>query len=591
MRIRLKIQSPCVLKNMIYLGQNALRMKAEPNRQWWKESVVYQVYPRSYQDSNGDGIGDLNGITSRLDYIKSLGVDVIWLNPVYKSPNDDNGYDISDYRTIMDEFGNMEDFDRLLAGMKERGLKLLMDLVPNHSSDEHQWFVESRKSRENPYRDYYHWWPAEKGEPPARFSFFDVENNAWKYDERTDSYYLHYFTVKQPDLKWENPKVREEIYDIMQFWIDKGVDGFRMDVIPFISKDTNFPELPDKYEGNFMAYYADGPKLHDYLHEMNQRVLSPNKIMSVGEAPGVSLDQALDFVDEDRQELNMFFHFDLMSLDRSREDFASYRKEGWKLTEFKKVFSDWDQVFSKKGWGSVFLDNHDFPRAVSRWGNDSPGHWHHAATMLQTFLLTMRGTPYFYQGGEIGMTNVNFDRIEDYRDVNTLNKYQFARDNGKDLSEFIENEKPVARDNVRTPMQWDNTANAGFTEADPWIPLNKNFINGINVSHQEKDPGSVLSFFKRMVAIRKNHLVLVYGQYQLLLEDHEKVYIYLRSLGKDRCLIILSFSEDKETVEVDPDLFQSARLLISNAPESAPELKSDHIFELRPYQSLVYELH
>ncbi len=566
-------------------------MTQELNRQWWKESVVYQIYPRSFQDSDGDGIGDLNGITSRLDYIKSLGVDVIWLNPVYKSPNDDNGYDISDYRNIMDEFGTMEDFDRLLAGMKERGLKLLMDLVPNHSSDEHYWFQESRKSRDNPYRDYYHWWPAEKGTPPARFSFFDVENNAWKYEETTDSYYLHYFTVKQPDLKWENPKVREEIYDIMRFWIAKGVDGFRMDVIPFISKDINYPELPGEYAGNFMSFYADGPNLHAYLHEMNQKVLTPHQVMSVGEAPGVSVDQALDFVDEDRQELNMFFHFDLMRLDRSEEDFASYRKGGWRLTEFKQVFGQWDQVFAEKGWGSVFLDNHDFPRAVSRWANDSAEHWYNSATMLQTFLLTMRGTPYFYQGGEIGMTNVNFERIEDYRDINTLNKYQFAKDNGQDLDAFIENEKPVARDNVRTPMQWDLTSNAGFTTARPWIPINPNFQRGINVADQETDPGSVLHYFRKIVALRKSNPVLVYGQYELLVEDHEGVYAYTRSLENKLFLILLSFSAEVEKVHLDAGLYKEASLLISNDPENADQKKSDKEFEIRPYQCLVYELH
>ena len=565
-------------------------MKKGPNRQWWKECVVYQIYPRSFRDSNGDGIGDLNGITQRLDYIKSLGVDVIWLNPVYKSPNDDNGYDISDYRAIMDEFGTMEDFDRLLAGMKSRGLKLLMDLVPNHSSDEHQWFVESRKSRDNPYRDYYHWWPAEKGAPPQRFSFFDVENNAWKYDEQTDAYYLHYFTVKQPDLKWENPKVREEIYDIMRFWIEKGVDGFRMDVIPFISKDISYPELPERYSGNFMSYYADGPKLHDYLHEMNQQVLSPHQVMSVGEAPGVSIDQALDFVDEDRQELNMFFHFDLMSLDRNPEDFASYRKEGWKLTEFKSIFTQWDKVFAKKGWGSVFLDNHDFPRALSRWANDSPEHWYNSATMLQTFLLTMRGTPYFYQGGEIGMTNVNFDRIEDYRDVNTLNKYKFAKDKGHDLEAFIENEKPVARDNVRTPMQWDTSIYAGFSEAEPWIPVNSNYREGVNVADQEEDPDSVLSYFKTMVALRKNNPVLAYGKYDLLLKEHEHIFAYTRILNEERWLILLSFSKELQRVQVDPALFESAQLMISNDVENAADTKSDSEFVLQPYQCLVYKL-
>ncbi len=565
-------------------------MKSEPNRQWWKESVVYQIYPRSFQDSDGDGIGDLNGITKRLDYIKSLGIDVIWLNPVYKSPNDDNGYDISDYRAIMDEFGDMDDFDRLLAGMKERGLKLLMDLVPNHSSDEHYWFQESRKSRDNPYRDYYHWWPAEKGTPPPRFSFFDVENNAWKYDEPTDSYYLHYFTVKQPDLKWENPKVREEIYDIMRFWIAKGVDGFRMDVIPFISKDIDYPELPEEYAGDFMSFYADGPNLHAYLHEMNQKVLTPHQVMSVGEAPGVSLDQALNFVDEDRQELNMFFHFDLMRLDRSEEDFASYRKEGWPLSEFKKVFGQWDKVFAEKGWGSIFLDNHDFPRAVSRWGNDSPQHWYNSATMLQTFVLTMRGTPYFYQGGEIGMTNVNFDSIEDYRDVNTLNKYQFAKESGKDLDAFIENEKPVARDNVRTPMQWDDTSNAGFSTAEPWIPVNPNYQQSVNVADQEADTGSVLHFFRKMVALRKANPVLIYGQYESLLEDHEGVYIYTRSLDDIQFLVLLSFSVKTEVIHLEKELYNKASLLISNDPENAVISKTDHSFEIKPYQSMIYEL-
>ena len=565
-------------------------MEQSYERVWWKESVVYQIYPRSFQDSDGDGVGDLNGITKRLDYIKSLGVDVIWLSPVYKSPNDDNGYDISDYRAIMDEFGSMEDFDNLLAGMKERGLKLLMDLVVNHTSDEHQWFVEARKSRDNSYRDYYHWWPAENGEPPARFSFFDVNNDAWKYDELTDAYYLHYFTVKQPDLKWENPKVREEVYDLMKFWIDKGVDGFRMDVIPFISKDLDYPELPEPYQGNFMSYYADGPRLHEFLNEMNQKVLSKYGIMSVGEAPGVSLDQALDFVDEDRKELNMFFHFDLMSLDRSEEDFASPKKDKWKLTEFKKIFSDWDQVFAKKGWGSVFLDNHDFPRAVSRWGNDSAEHWYNSATMLQTFLLTMRGTPYFYQGGEIGMTNVNFDDIEDYRDVNTLNRYASVKSKGGDLKAFLENEKPVARDNVRTPMQWDDSMHAGFTGGTPWIKVNENYSSGINVSAQEEDQASVLNYFRRMVAVRKKNPGLIYGAYSLLLEDSEEIYAYTRTLDKECFLILLSFSDEVAQISLEDLQYKEAYLEISNVEEEQMTPKTDHSFELQPYQAVVYRL-
>ena len=331
-------------------------MASELQRKWWKEGIVYQIYPRSFQDTTGNGIGDLRGIIQRLDYIKDLGVDIIWLNPVYVSPNDDNGYDIADYRNIMPEFGTMQDFDELLSGMKERGLKLIMDLVVNHSSDEHPWFIESRKSRDNPYRDYYHWWPAEDGVPPKRWSYFDVDGDAWNYDKTTNAYYLHIFSEKQPDLKWENPKVRKEVHDIMKFWFDKGVDGFRMDVISFISKDTEFPELPEKYQGDFVSFYTDGPKLHEYLHELHTEVLSKYDVMTVGEAPGIGLDKALDFVDESRGEMNMFFHFDLMALDREENEVFLMRKDPWKLTEFKKIHSEWDAVFAEKGWGSSSLE-------------------------------------------------------------------------------------------------------------------------------------------------------------------------------------------------------------------------------------------
>ncbi|WP_394973297.1 alpha-glucosidase [uncultured Croceitalea sp.] len=560
----------------------------EQKRKWWKEGVVYQIYPRSFQDTSGNGVGDLKGITNRLDYIKSLEVDIIWLCPVYDSPNDDNGYDIRDYKNIMDEFGTMSDFDELLAGMKSRDLRLVMDLVANHTSDEHLWFQESRKSRDNKYRNYYHWWPAEKGTPPKRWSYFDVDANAWKYDEQTDSYYLHYFSIKQPDLKWENPKVREEIYDIIRFWFDKGVDGFRMDVIPFISKDTTYPELPEKYNGNFVSYYSEGPRLHEFLNEMNQQVLSKYDIMTVGEAPGITLDKALDFVDEDREELNMFFHFDLMSLDRDGHEVFWMQKEKWKLTEFKKIHSDWDAVFAKKGWGSIFLSNHDFPRSVSRWANDSIEHWHNSATMLHTFLLTMRGTPYFYFGDEIGMTNAGFEHIEDYKDINTINRYELLKQNNISLKDFIENEKEAARDNARTPMQWDETKNAGFTNSKSWIKVNSNYRKGINVASQEKDENSVLNYYKKMVQIRKTNLGLVYGAYQLLLDDNEYVYAYTRVLNSEKYLILLSFSELETTVEINEISFKNASLLISN--DQAEKTKLDKVFTLKPYQALVYEL-
>jgi len=464
-------------------------------RQWWKEGVVYQIYPRSFQDTTGNGIGDLNGITKRLDYIKSLGVDIIWLCPIYDSPNDDNGYDIRDYKKIMAEFGTMADFNKLLAEMKSKGLKLVMDLVANHTSDEHLWFKESRKSRTNKYRDYYHWWPAEKGTPPKRWSYFDVDANAWKYDKQTDAYYLHYFSVKQPDLKWENPKVRAEIYDIIRFWFDKGVDGFRMDVIPFISKDTAYPELPEKYNGNFVSYYSNGPRLHEFLYEMNKEVLSKYDIMTVGEAPGITLDKALDFVDEDREELF---------------------------------------------------------------------------------------------GDEIGMTNARFNKIEDYKDINTLNRYQLLKQNNTSLADFIENEKNAARDNARTPMQWDASKHAGFTSLEPWIKVNANYKNGLNVASQEKDENSVLNYFKKMVRIRKNHLGLVYGDYHLLLKDNEQVYAYTRTLESKKYLVLLSFSEIETKITIDEVSFKNTSLLISNDIVIAQQ--KANTFLLKPYQASVYEL-
>ena len=557
-------------------------------RKWWKEGVVYQIYPRSFQDTNGNGIGDINGITQRLDHIQSLGVDIIWLCPVYESPNDDNGYDISDYKSIMAEFGSMEDFEALLSGMKARGLKLVMDLVANHTSDEHHWFKESKKSRDNKYRDYYHWWPAEKGTPPKRWSYFDVDGNAWKYDEQTDAYYLHYFSVKQPDLKWENPKVRQEIYDVLRFWFDKGVDGFRMDVIPFISKDITYPELPEEYKGNFIPFYSNGPRLHEFLHEMNKEVLSKYDIMTVGETPGVNIDQALKFVDEDREELNMFFHFDLMSLDRDGDEVFWMRDEPWKLTEFKGIFSKWDAVFAEKGWGSLFLSNHDFPRSVSRWGNDSEAHWHNSATMLHTFLLTMRGTPYFYFGDEIGMTNAYFDTIDAYKDINTVNRYALLQQEGVALEDFLDNEKDAARDNARTPMQWDSTRNAGFTTDNPWIGVNPNHKKGINVASQEKDEDSVLNYFRRMVQLRKSNLGLVYGAYQLLLERNEQVYAYTRTHENESFLILLSFSTEEASVILDEIEFAKLRLLISN--DAAEEEKTDSKFVVKPYQAMVYQI-
>ncbi len=552
------------------------------NKKWWKEAVVYQIYPRSFKDSDGDGVGDLRGIISKLDYLKSLGVDVIWLNPIYASPNDDNGYDISDYRAIMPEMGTMEDFDTLLQGMHERGIKLVMDLVVNHSSDEHMWFKESRSSRDNPYRDYYHWWPAEKGTPSKRWSFFDEESNAWRYDTATNAYYLHYFSRKQPDLNWENPKVRQEVYDLMKFWFDKGVDGFRMDVIPFISKDTLFPELPAEYNGNYVAYYAKGPRLHEYLQEMNREVLSKYDVMTVGEGAGVAIDDALLFVDEDRNELQTFFHFEVADWGRRKSDFMYPDPDNRHLPDLKATFDKWDKVFENKGWGTVYLGNHDQSRMVSRYGNDSPEYRDRSSQMLQTMLLTMRATPYIYHGDEIGMSNIRFTDIKDYRDLQTINYYNRLKKEGGDLAAFMAAQAEVSRDNGRTPIQWDATANAGFTTGKPWIKVNPNY-SAVNVEVQEKDPNSTLNYFRKMIALRKQEPALVYGTFTLVDRENPSVFAYIRVMDGRKLLVLLNFTAEEAEVNTGIDLSNS-KVLIGNYP--TPSANGS----LMPYEAVVLEV-
>jgi len=552
---------------------------------WWKEAVIYQIYPRSFKDNNSDGIGDLQGIISKLDYIKNLGVDAVWLNPIFSSPNDDNGYDVSDYRNIMSEFGTMRDFDELLQGMHKRGLKLILDLVANHTSDEHEWFKQSRSSRDNPYRNYYHWWAAEKGKPAKRYSFFDVESNAWKYDKQTNAYYLHYFSIKQPDLNWENPKVRQEIYDIMRFWFDKGVDGFRMDVIPFISKDTNFPELPEKYHGDFIRYYADGPHLHEYLHEMYREVLSKYNVMSVAEGVGVKANTAMDFVDPERNELNMLYHFDAIDIGYLPDVYKTIDPKGYDLIEFKEIYSKWNDLFGDKGWGTIYLCNHDRPRMVTRWGNDSDEFRELSSKMLTTFLFTMRATPFYYNGDELGMTNVKFDKIEDYRDIETINMYKQIEASGGDLQQFIEAQKLSARDNSRTPFQWNDTLHAGFTSGVPWIKVNQNYTT-INAEQQEKDDNSCLNYFKKLIKLRKQTSTLIYGKYTLLDKNNMKVYAYTRELNDHKILVLLNFSKDDAQANVDLKVANAKRLICNYT--DVP-LRNDAI-TLRPYEAVVYEL-
>ena len=545
---------------------------------WWKESVVYQIYPRSFKDSDGDGVGDLKGIISKLDYIKSLGVDAVWLNPIYASPNDDNGYDISNYREIMKDFGTMEDFDLLLKEMHSRGIKLIMDLVVNHSSDEHEWFKQARSSRTNPYRNYYHWWPAEKGKPPYRWSFFDVNSDAWKFDSLTNSYYLHYFSRKQPDLNWENPKLRNEVYTIMKYWADKGIDGFRMDAFQFASKDTTWPELPKGYEKNVIKYYGLGPHLHEYIKEMNKEVLSKYDIMTVAEGAGSSPKEALDFVDPDRNELNIAYHFEGVDVGKNISEFG--------LEKYKAIYSRYDSVFAEKGWLSIFLANHDQPRMVNKFGNDAPEYREASSKMLTTFILSMRATPFYYNGDELGMTNIKFNSINDYNDVGTRNKYIEIKNHGGDTTAYIELQKLTSRDNARTPFQWDTTSNAGFTTGTPWLKVNSNY-KSINVDTELNDKNSPLNYFKKMVQLRKNNPELfIYGKYELIDKSNPNVFSYTRSSDKEKILVLLNFNKEISRI-VLPKGYSLGDEMINNLQPL--KLKGTEIL-LQPYQACIIKL-
>ena len=567
-----------VISGRVCSAQTNTNMNENIDRKWWKEAIVYQIYPRSFKDANGDGIGDLKGIISKLDYIKSLGVTTVWLNPIYSSPNDDNGYDVSDYRNIMKDFGTMADFDELLKGLHQRNIKLVMDLVVNHSSDEHEWFKQSRSSRTNAYRDYYHWWNADRGKPAPRYSLFDVNHDAWRYDSLTNAYYLHYFSRKQPDLNWENPKVRQEVFDIMKFWADKGIDGFRLDAFQFAAKDTTFPVFPVGYEKNFTKYYAMGPHLHDYLKEMYNEVLSKYDVMSVAEGAGNSFEDAHNLVDADRHELNMAYAFDAVDI---------AKLEGYSLVRLKEIFSKWDKEFADKGWLSVFLANHDQARLVSRFGSDAPAFRELSSKMLTTFIMTMRGTPYYYNGDELGMTNAGFTKIEDYRDVAALNEYKHQENIGGDMQAFMKRLAFECRDNARTPFQWDSSDNADFTTGTPWIKVSNNYKT-INEAAQEKDPNSVLNYFRQVVQLRKDNLVLVYGKYTLLDKDNPDVYAYTRELNGKKMLILLNFSAKNATANVDVDMNNTKGLLSNYKDKVIYKVKGG--VSLRPYEALVCEM-
>lgn len=545
-------------------------------RTWWKEAVIYQIYPRSFMDSNGDGIGDLQGIISRLDYLKYLGIDVIWLSPVYKSPNDDNGYDISDYQDIMDEFGTMEDFDELLAAAHARGIKIVMDLVVNHTSDEHQWFVESQKSKDNAYRDYYIWREGKDAQTPPNNWGSCFGGSAWQYDEKTEMYYLHLFSKKQPDLNWDNPKVRGEVFDMMTWWCDKGIDGFRMDVISMISKTK---EMPDGKNGDFGPYCIHGPNVHHYLREMNEKVLSKYDIMTVGETAGVTTTLAQQYAGEDAHELDMVFQFEHVEGDGK---YGKWTDEKIPLVTLKETLSRWQTELYGKAWNSLFWDNHDQPRAVSRFGDDRPMYREVSAKMLATCLHMLQGTPYIYQGEELGMTNYPFQRPSDFRDIESVNAYREWCSEGRLSHEvFWPCITFKSRDNARTPVQWDDSPHAGFTTGTPWIAVNPNYTE-INAKAETADPDSVFHYYKKLIALRKAYPVVVYGKYEMMMEDSEELYVYTRAFEKESLLVVCSFC-DHDTNFTLPAEFAGASCLICNVENEYGNPK----MTLKPYEAFV----
>ena len=553
-------------------------------KRWWKESVVYQIYPRSFCDSNGDGIGDLNGITGKLDYLKELGIDVIWLSPVYKSPNDDNGYDISDYQAIMDEFGTMEDFDRMLATAHEKGIKIMMDLVVNHTSDEHKWFIESRKSTDNPYRDYYIWRPAkEDGSLPNNWGSC-FSGPAWEYDKTTDMYFLHLFSKKQPDLNWDNPAVRQDVFDMMNWWLKKGVDGFRMDVISLISKE---PGLPDKEPGiNGYATFnvsANGPHVHEYLQEMRQKALNNADTITVGECSGVTLEEAKKYARSDEKELNMVFQFEHMDVD-SDEKAGKWTTTKMDLRNLKKILTRWQKGLQDIAWNSLYWENHDQPRSVSRFGNDSDEYREISAKMLATCIHMMQGTPYVYQGEELGMTNCPFNTLDNFRDLESINAFHELTEQGK----MTEEDMMAAigykgRDNARTPMQWDDSAYAGFSTANPWIMVNPNYTK-INARDQVNREDSVFKYYQKLIKLRHESELIVYGTYDLILDDDKDIYAYIRTLGDEKLIVYCNFSENTREVEL-PEEFTNGKVLISNYIDA----KVNHKITLRPYEAIVIQ--
>jgi oligo-1,6-glucosidase len=558
------------------------------NRKWWKECVVYQIYPISFKDSNGDGKGDIQGIISKLDYLQELGIDVIWICPIYKSPNHDNGYDISDYNAIMEEFGTMEDFDELLSQAHARSIKIIMDLVINHTSDEHPWFVESRSSVHNSHRDYYIWRKGKDGGPPNNWESY-FSGSVWEYDEASGEYYMHLYSKHQPDINWENQEVINKIYDMVHGWLQNGIDGFRFDAIAHIVKAEGFPDVPNPEHKPFIQAYqmfSNLEKVHTLLHNLHDRVLYSYDIMTVGETSGLGPEQALSYIGDQRRELNMVFQFEHMQLDAASGGTGKWTARPWNLLELKNVMSKWQTVLHDKGWNANYLSNHDQPRAVSRFGNDQT-YRKESAKMLATFVHTLEGTPFIYQGEEIGMTNIQFESIDDYRDVETLNYYEQARNNGIPEDEIMQSVWRKSRDNARTPMQWNDAKQAGFTDGVPWIKVNANYKE-VNVEEAQRDEASIYHYYRKLIALRKQHLVMIYGAYELLKPLDTEVYIYTRSLENEKLLVILNFFDRDSVIEIPIGPEKQAELLLSNYDVQA--LDNWRSIQLRPYEARIYML-
>ena len=552
------------------------------NKVWWKEAVAYQIYPRSFMDSNGDGIGDLNGIILKLDYLKALGIDVIWVSPFYKSPNDDCGYDISDYKDIMDEFGTMEDFDRLLEEVHKRGMKLIADLVINHTSDEHPWFIESRSSVDHPKRDWYIWRDGVNGAEPNNWESI-FSGSAWEYDENTGQYYMHLFSKKQPDLNWENAEVREALYEMVNWWLDKGIDGFRVDAISHIKKEEGLTDMPNphalKYVSSFDKHMnVEG--IHPLLADLKANTFDKYDIMTVGEANGVKIEDAHLWVGEEEGKFNMVFQFEHLGLWKDNGD------QGTDVRQLKKILTKWQKGLEGVGWNALYIENHDLARIVSTLGDDQ-NYWKESATSLGMMYFMMKGTPFIYQGQEIGMTNVQFDKVEDYQDVQSTGLYYSKLEQGMSHEDIMEIIWATARGNSRTPMQWNDGVNSGFTTGTPWLAVNPNYQT-INVEAQEEDPDSILNFYKEMIALRKSEDIFVYGTYDLVFEDHQEIYAYTRTLGEKRVLILCNLTNKQTSINLEKITVSTDQLLLSNIP--VEEHESIQELTLKPFEARIYSL-